>query len=66
MQDHYSSSPFFHEKPRKIFGLPEKTVYKLGVLIFYILLFFAISFFSKKVQLPQDEVTKPAPSEIQR
>lgn len=55
MQENYSSSSFFQEKPRKIFGIPEKTVYRIGVFVFYILLFFAISLFSKKVQLPQNE-----------
>ena len=39
-------------------GIPEKTVYRIGVFIFYILLFFAISLVTKKVQLPQDEPYK--------
>ncbi|MBK6444650.1 MAG: hypothetical protein IPG90_02695 [Bacteroidetes bacterium] len=58
MQENYSSSPYFQEKPRKIMGIPEKTVYRIGVFIFYILLFFAISLVTKKVQLPQDEPYK--------
>ena len=39
-------------------GIPEKTVYRIGVFIFYILLFFAIILVTKKVQLPQDEPYK--------
>lgn len=58
MQENYSSSHYFQEKPRRIFGIPEKTVYRIGVFIFYILLFFAISFVSRNVQLPQDEPYK--------
>ncbi len=55
MQENYSSQSYFQEKPRRILGIPEKTIYRIGVLVFYILLFFAISFFSKKVQIPQNE-----------
>lgn len=41
---------------KRIMGLPERQVYRIGVFLFYLTLFVAISFFSKKVKLPEDPV----------
>jgi hypothetical protein len=41
---------------RRILGLPERQVYRIGVFIFYVVLFVAISFLTKKVKLPSDPI----------
>lgn len=43
--------------PRRILGLPERQVYRIGVFLFYVMLFVAISFFTRKVKLPQEPLT---------
>lgn len=41
---------------KRILGLPERQIYRIGVFLFYLTLFVAISFFSKKVKLPEDPI----------
>ncbi len=43
MKDHQTTSYFAEGHKRKILGFSEKTIYRVGVLVFYILLFFAVS-----------------------
>ena len=38
-----------------IYGLPDRVVYYVGVFTFYVLLFFAISYFTKKDQVRENE-----------
>ncbi|MFN8167026.1 MAG: hypothetical protein U0X76_12940 [Bacteroidia bacterium] len=41
---------------KRILGLPERLFYRLGVLVFYALLFFMISYFSHQVRMPESSV----------
>lgn len=60
MADFYnisSDGSGFSPKRKRILGLPERQVYRIGVFLFYLLLFTAISFFSKRVKLPVEPLT---------
>ena len=46
MKDRNSTSYFAEGHQRRVLGVPERTLYRLGVFIFYILLFFAVSIIS--------------------
>lgn len=62
MKDHNSTSYFAEGHQRKIFGFPERSLYRVGVFIFYILLFFAVSIISSN--LPTSQNKRPANSQI--
>lgn len=47
-----TSSIFTKAKGKRILGIPERLIYRMGVFLFYLLLFSAISFFSKDENLP--------------
>ncbi|MBP6334370.1 MAG: hypothetical protein KA444_02775 [Bacteroidia bacterium] len=49
MNGQKTSSYFSEGHPKRIFGFPEKMIYRFGVFLFYILLFFAVSLLSKKM-----------------
>ena len=49
---------------RRILGLPERLFYRIGVFFFYIGLFFAISFFSKKVKMPDNQPVEQIRSNV--
>jgi hypothetical protein len=55
MKNHSTSSYFAEGYQRKILGIRERTVYRLGVFIFYILLFLAVSVISSNMQLPKSK-----------
>jgi len=49
MKDRNSTSYFAEGHPKRVLGVPERTLYRLGVFIFYILLFFAVSIISSNM-----------------
>ncbi|TAH40875.1 MAG: hypothetical protein EYC69_09900 [Bacteroidetes bacterium] len=63
MKNQNSGSYFAEGHQRRILGIPEKTLYRLGVFIFYILLFFAVSIISNNMQRGSQQGSIVAPSE---
>ncbi|HNQ61404.1 MAG TPA: hypothetical protein PKJ62_03355 [Bacteroidia bacterium] len=57
MKNKATKSYFAEGHQRRIFGFPEKTLYRLGVFLFYILLFFAVSIISTNMSKHENQTS---------
>jgi len=57
MKNKATSSYFSDGHQRRILGFPERTLYRVGVFVFYILLFFAVSVISNNMTQPNSQAT---------